>query len=82
MDQLKYISPLKMGYHHSDPFFQQLTPTYELEKLLDPILSNIIQNEIMLQDSFTFVDEILAQYGDLYMASLDADAFSLYFLNR
>ena len=35
------------------------TPTYTLAKLLVPVLSDITQNEFIVKDSFTFVDEIL-----------------------
>ena len=50
------------------------TPTYTLAKFLVPVLSDITQNELTVEDSFTFVDEILTQNSDLYMASLDVDA--------
>ena len=50
------------------------TPTYKLAKFLVPGLTDITQNEFTVKDSFTFVDEILAQNSDLYIASLDADA--------
>ena len=32
------------------------------------------QNEFTVKDSFAFVDEILTQNRDFYMASLDGDA--------
>ena len=32
-----------------------------------------MQNEFKVQDSFTFVDEILSQDSDLYMTTLDFD---------
>ena len=50
------------------------TPTYKLANFLVPVLSDITQNEFTVKDSFTFVDEILTQNSDLYMASLDVDA--------
>ena len=50
------------------------TPTYKLAKFLVPVLSDITQNGITVKDSFTFVDEILTQSSDLYMASLDVNA--------
>ena len=50
------------------------TPTYKLAKFLIPFLSDIAQNEFTVKDSFTFVDDILTQNSDLYMASLDVDA--------
>ena len=50
------------------------TPTYKLAKFLVPVLSDITQNKFTVKDSFTFVDEILTQSNDLYMASLDIDA--------
>ena len=34
----------------------------------------LTQNEFTVKDSFTFVDEILTQKSDLYMASLYVDA--------
>ena len=36
-------------------------------------MSDITQNKFIFQDSFTFVDEILTQNSDLYIASLDVD---------
>ena len=36
-------------------------------------MSDITQNEFTVQGSFTFVDEILTQSSNLYMASLDID---------
>ena len=45
-----------------------------LEKILVHILSDMTQNEFMVQDSFTIVDEFLTQDSDLYMAGLDVDA--------
>ena len=48
------------------------TPTYKLAKV--PILPDIIQNDITVQDSFTFVDEIWTQDSDLNVAGLDIDA--------
>ena len=50
------------------------TPTYKLAKLLVSILSDITQNEFTVKDSFIFVDEIVTQNSELYMASLDFDA--------
>ena len=50
------------------------TPTYKLAKLLVPVLFDITQNEFTVKDSFTFVDEILTQNSDIYMAILDFDA--------
>ena len=50
------------------------TPTYKLAKCLVPILSDITQNEFTVKDFFTFVDKILTEDSDLYMASLDIDA--------
>ena len=44
------------------------TPTYKLAKFLVPVLSDITQNEFTVKDSFTFVDEILTQNSDHYMA--------------
>ena len=48
-------------------------PTYKLAKFLVAILSDIAQNEFTIQDSFTFVEEILSQDSDPYMVSLDFD---------
>ena len=48
-------------------------PTYKLAKFLVPVLCFITQNEFTVKDSFTFVDEVLTQNIDLYMASLDVD---------
>ena len=51
------------------------TPTYKPTKFLVPVLSDVTQNEFTVKDSFTFVDEILTQNSDLYMAGLDVDAY-------
>ena len=40
------------------------TPTYKLAKFIVPALSDITQNEFTVEDSFTFVDEILTQDSD------------------
>ena len=50
------------------------TLTYKLAEFLVPVLSDITQSEFIVKGSFTFVDEILTQNSDLYMASLDVDA--------
>ena len=50
------------------------TPTYKLAKFLLPVLSDITQYKFTVTDSFTFVDEILTQNSDLYMASFDVNA--------
>ena len=50
------------------------TPTYKLAKCLVPVFSDITQNEFTAKDTLTFVDEILTQNNDVYMASLDIDA--------
>ena len=42
--------------------------------MLAPILTDITENEFAVQDSFTFVEEILPQSRDLDMASLDVDS--------
>ena len=34
----------------------------------------MVKNEFFVKNTFTFVDEILIQNSDLYMASLDFDA--------
>ena len=49
-------------------------PTYKPAKFLVPVLSDITQNGFTVKGSFIFVDEILSQKSDLYMASLDVDA--------
>ena len=66
--------PLKTGLLSFTPILSAIgTPTYKLAKFLVPFLSDIIQNEFSVKDSFTFVDEILPQVSDLHMASLDVD---------
>ena len=45
------------------------------QKILVPILSDITQNEFTVQDSFTFVAEIVTQDSDVDMASLGVDSF-------
>ena len=50
------------------------TCTYQLTTFLVLILSGKTENEILVEDSFSFVDEILTPDRDLYMASLNVDA--------
>ena len=67
--------PLVNGLPPFRPFLSGMgTPTYKLAKFLVPVQSDIKQNEFTVKDSFAFVDEILTQNRDLYMASLDVDA--------
>ena len=39
-----------------------------------PVPSDITQNEFTVNDSFTFVHEIITQNSDLYMTSLNVNA--------
>ena len=67
--------PVINGFPPFRPIISAIgTPTCKLAKFLLPVLSDITQNELTVKDSFTFVDEILTQNSDLYMASLDVDA--------
>ena len=50
------------------------TPAYKLAKFLVSLLSDITQIELTGKGSFTFLDEVLTQISDLYIASLDVDA--------
>ena len=71
----KVYKPLKNGLALFRPTFSTIgTPTYKLTNFLVPILSDITQNEFTVKDSFTFVDQILTQNSDVYMASLDVYA--------
>ena len=71
----KVHKPLTNGLPPFRPILSAIiTPTYKLAKFLVAAPSDITQNEFTVKDSFTFVDEILTQNSDLYMASLDFDA--------
>ena len=71
----KVHNPLINGLPQFRPILSAIgTPSYKLAKFLVPVLSDITQNEFTVNYSFTFVDEILTQNSDLYMASLDVDA--------
>ena len=71
----KVHKPLINGLPSFRPILSAIgTPTYKLAKFLVPVLSDITQNDFTVKDSFTFVDAILTQNSDLYMASLDVDA--------
>ena len=50
------------------------TPICKLANFLVPDLPDIAQNEFAVKYSCTFVDDILTQKSDLYMAILDVDA--------
>ena len=50
------------------------TPTYNLAKVLVPILNPLTKNEYTLKDSFQFAEEICKQEPVLSMGSLDADS--------
>ena len=74
MDELKWtndflLPPLRLIISAID------NPRYKLAKFLVPVLSDITQNEYTVKNLFTFVDEILTQGSDLYMARLDVDAW-------
>ena len=71
----KVHKPLINGLPPFRPVLSAIgTPTYKLTKFLVAVLSDVTQNEFTVKDSFTFVDEILTQNSDLYMAGLDVDA--------
>ena len=71
----KVDKPLKNELPPLRPILSGIgTPTHKLAKFLVPILSSKTQNEFTVPHSFTFVDAILTQHSDLYMASLDVDA--------
>ena len=74
-ESAKVHKPLINGLPPLRPILSAIgTPIYKLAKFLVPVLSDIKQNEFIVRDSFTFVDEILTQNSYLYMASLDVDA--------
>ena len=50
------------------------TPTYNLAKLLVPILDTLTKNEYTVKDSFHFAEEICEQDPSLSMGSLDIDS--------
>ena len=60
-----------MDYHHSDLFFQWLVP--HKYKLAVYYIIWLNQNDFTDKDSFNFIDEILTQDSDFYMASLEFD---------
>ena len=72
---LKVRKPLKNGLLLLKRILSAIgTPTYKLAKVIVPILPDIIQNDITVQNCFTFVDEIWTQNSDLNVAGLDIDA--------
>ena len=72
---LKVRKPLKNGLLLLKRILSAVgTPTYKLAKVVVPILPDIIQNDITVQNCFTFVDEIWTQNSDLNVAGLDIDA--------
>ena len=50
------------------------TPTYNLAKYLVPKLASITANEFSVKDSFCFAEEIVNQYSNFIMGSLDVDS--------
>ena len=50
------------------------TPTLKLGKFLVPILKPLTRNELTVEGSFLFAEEIVDQQHDLYMGSLDVDS--------
>ena len=71
----KVYKPLINGLPSFRPVLSAISnSTYKVAKFLVPLLSHITQNEFTVKDSFAFVDEILTQNRDFYMASLDGDA--------
>ena len=51
------------------------TSTYELAKLLVPILSPLTSNEFSVHDSFSFAHKVSSFCPDHFMASLDIESF-------
>ena len=51
------------------------TPTYDLAKILVPILSPLTKNEYTVKDSFQFAEQICEQGRTLSMGSFDVDSF-------
>ena len=49
-------------------------PTYNLAKLLFPILSPLTVNEFSVHDSFLFADEVVNFDANCIMASLDIES--------
>ena len=50
------------------------TPTYELAKSLVPILKSLTSIEYTVKDSFAFAEEIVEEYSEFFMGSLDVDS--------
>ena len=50
------------------------TPTYKLEKFLEPILNTLATNEFTAEDYFHFAEEIVVQQSDFFMGMLDVDS--------
>ena len=71
----KVHKPLINGLPSARPIPSAIgTPTYKLATFLVPVLSDITQSEFTVKDSFTFVDEIVTQNSDIYVASLAIEA--------
>ena len=50
------------------------TPTYLLDKYLNPILSPLTSNEYYVKSSFDFAEDVVNYDHDIYMASLAVDS--------
>ena len=67
--QVNYCPPFR-------PILSALqTPTYNLAKILVPILSPLTKNEYTVKDSFQFAEQICEQGRTLSMGSFDVDSF-------
>ena len=51
------------------------TPTYKLAKALVPILSPLTSNDVLVENTFLFADEVSSFCQDHFMASLDVKRF-------
>ena len=51
------------------------TPTYKLAKALVPILSPLTSNDVLVENTFLFADEVSSFCPDHFMANLDVKSF-------
>ena len=75
MDKPKLIKQWRIIVHLFRPILSAIgTPTYDLAKLLVPILKHLTENEYTVHDSFSFTSEVSKINSKNSMASLDVDS--------
>ena len=76
MEVQKSINQLLITALKFSPILSTIgTPTYKLAKALVPILSPLTSNDVLVENTFLFADEVSSFCPDHFMANLDVKSF-------